>query len=525
MTTKKTFASLSLATCAAVFFATLSGGAAAFAVKDITVKGHIFKGMPVHEEITRTALKYMKVPRSSGGDIAFEPEALTEIANANWHADSKYMAEPHRHFDAELFDPAQKFLVDARKAIVTSLRDPRKSGYDARVLLGEALHTVQDFYAHSTWIENRFPGLAPLGETDSRDSPIAIPYTFGNHTSMCTDNGPITVPGQQLTTGFYDVNNLILGTNSYLFFNVYYDRKCGHGRSTACNNLSECPGADLATNNSAGINKDTPLRENHLAAILYASDATKKYVDLIISDLADNDAAKCRLMVIGGCSNTHWQGNYTISKADPPPAPGSDWYWPYPRFALVQFGFGPEGQTHGRFHFDDESSEVIFDGLNYTGVPLIRSMAALSWRSTANVLKHSIEARMHLDTLKYDPVNGSYTPRTIDTSGIIEFEFSVQSRSPTSISGTFTAKMPSGYFAGGDTYREWYYPATATASGNWSATLVNSPKPKTQMNGYDYCWADNTGYRKLAIPHNNTNPDLLPGFDQWNPAPSACQFQ
>lgn len=523
MTTRRTFASLSLATCAAVFFATLSGGAAAFAVKDITVEGHVFKGMPVHEEITRTALKHMKVPRSSGGDIAFEPEALTEIANANWHADSKYMAVPHRHFDAELFGPAQKFLVDARKAIVMSLKDPKKSGYDARVLLGEALHTVQDFYSHSTWIENRFPALAPLGETDSSGSPITVPYTFGNHTSMCTDNGPITVPGQPLTTGFYDAENLIFGANSYLFFNINLDRKCGHGRSTACNNHSECPGADLATNGSAGINKDTPLRDNHLAAILYASDATKKYVDLIISDLGDNDAAKCRLMVIGGCSNTHWQGDYTISRSDHPPAPGGDWYWPYPPQALLQFGFGFAGVSHGRFHFDDESSEVIFDGLNYQGVPVIRSMASLSWRSTAQELRHAIPTRMHL-VRNYRLPEGGYGIDSIDTSGSISYKFLVLTRGQTFINGTFIATMQSVYFDNGDTTDKWHI-AEARASGNWSAALVNSPKPKTQMNGYDYCWFDNTGYMKLGIPNDKTNPDVLPGADQWSPAPNGCRFQ
>jgi hypothetical protein len=55
------------------------------------------------------------------------------------------------HCDGENFDGAQMRLTELRNQVVLKLRNGRTD--EARRALGSALHTVQDFYSHSNWVE------------------------------------------------------------------------------------------------------------------------------------------------------------------------------------------------------------------------------------------------------------------------------------------------------------------------------------------------------------------------------------
>ena len=85
------------------------------------------------------------------------------------------------HFDSEQFQISQNRLVEVRALVTASIfsRDVVR----ARSETGRLLHTLQDFYSHSNWIEmgNTEP-YSVLGQPGQRPSNIASPQT-----QTCTD--------------------------------------------------------------------------------------------------------------------------------------------------------------------------------------------------------------------------------------------------------------------------------------------------------------------------------------------------
>jgi hypothetical protein len=70
---------------------------------------------------------------------------------------------PYAHFDAETFIPSNERVMNFTRGIYTLLS---KKDYDtAQEQTGQILHTIQDFYSHSNWVE--------MGKTD-------INYDIGN---------------------------------------------------------------------------------------------------------------------------------------------------------------------------------------------------------------------------------------------------------------------------------------------------------------------------------------------------------
>lgn len=58
---------------------------------------------------------------------------------------------PQAHFDANKFVESNERIIDYSKSIITAIL--RKDYVTARQLAAETLHTIQDFYSHSNWIE------------------------------------------------------------------------------------------------------------------------------------------------------------------------------------------------------------------------------------------------------------------------------------------------------------------------------------------------------------------------------------
>jgi hypothetical protein len=78
--------------------------------------------------------------------------ALDVIAAADAKIDTGETKDLGRyHFDGERFVEAQKVIADSVKDVVWGLKNDRLEG--ARFKLGSSLHTLQDFYSHSNWIE------------------------------------------------------------------------------------------------------------------------------------------------------------------------------------------------------------------------------------------------------------------------------------------------------------------------------------------------------------------------------------
>ncbi|CAF4283433.1 unnamed protein product [Rotaria sp. Silwood2] len=57
------------------------------------------------------------------------------------------------HFDSEAFTNTSRHIIKIRRMIIDNVLNKTKDLKKARQLLGQLLHTLQDFYSHSYWIE------------------------------------------------------------------------------------------------------------------------------------------------------------------------------------------------------------------------------------------------------------------------------------------------------------------------------------------------------------------------------------
>lgn len=138
-----------------------------------------------HRGITSAALRCITI-FSSGDTLRFSDEMIEEIVRANERTDSILrQAMPWLHFDNDAFEKGSQRLLDLRLRIGLAIQDSAYQPELVPALLGTALHTIQDYYSHSNWVElgNRtidsrlgrsvFQGL-PSGEEPCPDDPSEL---------------------------------------------------------------------------------------------------------------------------------------------------------------------------------------------------------------------------------------------------------------------------------------------------------------------------------------------------------------
>ncbi|XP_051901470.1 von Willebrand factor A domain-containing protein 7-like isoform X2 [Pristis pectinata] len=77
--------------------------------------------------------------------------AILEMGLANGMVDALYMLDSRRHFDSETFLEGKELLLRGKASVVRRILAGKHSS--ARISMGAALHTLQDFYSHSNWLE------------------------------------------------------------------------------------------------------------------------------------------------------------------------------------------------------------------------------------------------------------------------------------------------------------------------------------------------------------------------------------
>jgi hypothetical protein len=101
-------------------------------------------GEPNHEEITATALSFLR------------PDVLTALQMANVATDAEFFFVNANHFDDCNFTGGAGVVRSSQAEAVARL-DPKLAPGKAELLairaFGRSLHAVQDFYAHTNWIE------------------------------------------------------------------------------------------------------------------------------------------------------------------------------------------------------------------------------------------------------------------------------------------------------------------------------------------------------------------------------------
>lgn len=126
-------------------------------------------GEPNHEEITATALSFLRA------------DILTALQAANVATDVEFFFVNANHFDDCNFTGGSEVVSSSQAEAVARL-DPSMATPETDLLairdFGRSLHAVQDFYAHTNWVElggevlvdssmNAFPTLSPYSTVPS----------------------------------------------------------------------------------------------------------------------------------------------------------------------------------------------------------------------------------------------------------------------------------------------------------------------------------------------------------------------
>lgn len=200
-----------------------------------------------HGGITRDALAKASIT-VNGRILTFSDDAKHEIKIANYLVDL-HQATASFHFDDESFPDATGRINTLKEEVINFAKGG--DGKTARESLGGALHTLQDYFAHS----------------DQADRNQVIP-NFGVDTLPGRDLADATCTGSFLNPGSTLLANPGLTSG---FFKVPLcippDGKCKHG-------LPICP----------GINKDDDTHPLHPLASSNAVTASIKFIMSILTD-------------------------------------------------------------------------------------------------------------------------------------------------------------------------------------------------------------------------------------------------
>lgn len=197
-----------------------------------------------HQSITRDALLRVAPAFRS---TSFSEAAIAQVEDANQNTDrglldhgrldpDEHFWDARYHFDAEQFYASAELIVSSRNAIVAHIRAGRF--HQARRLLGVALHTLQDFYAHSNWVEKWLADSSYPHPAWTSDRPFGLlphqqPEPPGSpRVHTCDEAGVLAAA--PLTTGYYDLRMLAWDrgawTNQWVKDNPSWPEfRCVHG--------------------------------------------------------------------------------------------------------------------------------------------------------------------------------------------------------------------------------------------------------------------------------------------------------
>ncbi|XP_058236777.1 von Willebrand factor A domain-containing protein 7-like [Hemibagrus wyckioides] len=194
--------------------------------------------------------------------------SINEINHHNAWVDFSKMFIPSYHFNSEEFLSGRDLITKGVSAVKYSVR--QQSYQAAREALGKILHTLQDFYSHSNWIElgKREP-YSTLIKPDTPISNIADSETCRKCTGdTCTGNIlEEVIEKQKLTSGYYGLSKP--------------KGKCSHGGLL-----------DISSWFEGGINKDTDSSHHgylHYEAASVATAATRELLEDIRAAIGDSE--------------------------------------------------------------------------------------------------------------------------------------------------------------------------------------------------------------------------------------------
>src|SRR5262249_36801790 len=137
-------------------------------------------------------------------------EAIQEVVDANADVDRtwKQFSDAPSHFDGEEFVAGGTRLHGLFQDILRLLAQNKTK--EARTKLGGALHTVQDFYSHSNWVElhgmvpsdaTHFPFPTAPGLAGPKDTTCETCIECSEDVNTCENN----LKSGLLTSGYFEL--------------------------------------------------------------------------------------------------------------------------------------------------------------------------------------------------------------------------------------------------------------------------------------------------------------------------------
>ncbi|CAF4656828.1 unnamed protein product [Rotaria magnacalcarata] len=216
---------------------------------------------------------------------------------------------PAAHFDSEAFSNGSRRILELRRQIINDTRTKAKILTEARKCLGQLLHTLQDFYSHSNWVELGKAGINDRLGIHENIGPVAA-----SNQSTCTSSGCTKIRVrcslyQKITLNkcpleYYECKNNIrpeiitqgLLTSGYSS-NQHNENNDSITKPTNVEKCSHGSVMDITSHQPAvgGINKDTtiplysPRFDLHYEAANLAVIATEQFLNDLRRDLGNND--------------------------------------------------------------------------------------------------------------------------------------------------------------------------------------------------------------------------------------------
>uniref|UniRef100_A0A8C7NVN5 von Willebrand factor A domain containing 11 n=1 Tax=Oncorhynchus mykiss TaxID=8022 RepID=A0A8C7NVN5_ONCMY len=216
-------------------------------------------------------------PKATGEVSAVKfKSALNEIYIQNGQVDRDFVNSPAHHFNSEAFALGRRLITDGVASIKANVQ--KENFQAARETLGRVLHTLQDFYSHSNWVDLGY--TEPYANLIRPDLPLENLADVKTPTcSDCANGGfcsnsilPNILNEKKLTSGYMGILS-----------SAKPKGKCSHGGA-----------ADLTSSKAprGGISKDERRSDNvalHTAAVTVATTATLQLLDDIRGAAGDNN--------------------------------------------------------------------------------------------------------------------------------------------------------------------------------------------------------------------------------------------
>lgn len=215
-------------TCAPHFITS----ALALALSFTTTNIYAFK-QGIHEDITEQELQI----------VDFDEDSADEVGDSAYWTDAFEASNEAAHVDNNRLDLGSQRLINKKKAVIEALKSCNRR--DALDTLGEALHTVQDVFAHSNAVDNGIP--------------VSL-LSLQRGSAWCDPSANFAPDG--LVSGYFSMSGYLTGDQC----RDVHPGQCCH-RDLNKDDVNVPNGAHFARANTA------------------ARSATREYVQMVIDDL------------------------------------------------------------------------------------------------------------------------------------------------------------------------------------------------------------------------------------------------